>query len=197
MESPIGPSNEPFLATNHAVFVLLCCRPKAFQNVSEEHPNCGVRSAGKLFHSFTLRGSSHARQEICMLHAPKIIGSWWAFSNSLPRLSRAWKELKLDEDVQEAALASERFALLNSVKVSWISDALWCSVLSRFSCSAVWFYWLSYGASGLRSISRKLIPFVPLDYRLTATPYALHPSECRQTEYSPQQSHIVHPTSFQ
>ena len=38
-----------------AVFVLLCCRRKAFQNVSEEHPNCGVRSAAKLFQSFTLR----------------------------------------------------------------------------------------------------------------------------------------------
>ena len=32
--------------------------------------------------------------------------------------SRRFEELKSDEDVQEAALASERYALLNSVKVS-------------------------------------------------------------------------------
>lgn len=38
------------------------------------------------------------------------------------RLQSPHEELKIDEDVQEAALASERYALLNAVKVGAINE---------------------------------------------------------------------------
>eukprot|EP00438_Fugacium_kawagutii_P030250 Skav232750 [mRNA] locus=scaffold757:27200:28129:+ [translate_table: standard] len=39
------------------------------------------------------------------------------------------EELKVDEDVQEAALASERYALLNAVKVAGATGATYRSIL--------------------------------------------------------------------
>ena len=76
---------------------------RLFRTCLRTHHQLTIPNALTTCYTSQLNSTEHIESEIICILAVK---------------SRRFEELKSDEDVQEAALASERYALLNSVKVS-------------------------------------------------------------------------------